>query len=207
MTMTLEIGDLLELSVRQTLLGEQCFNIYQYVCSGLVGDVHLLNFLQEVRDTMIPEQVALQSQDVNVDELRAENLSNGLDFSVLGVDIDGTIAVPSMPSATAAAFKLEVATRETRPGSKRLCGLSEDDVTGNLWAPAAPDLTAYLAQLESWIVAEGDDPPDNATFIMQIIGRDPITKQYDLDRRQHVSNVSVRGTVTTQTSRRAGRGI
>lgn len=205
--MPVAVPDSIELSVCSELFGENVCNIFQFVVNSVNGIVTLFEFLETYRDLILPVQSALQSSALEVVELKSVNLTNELDFATLGVSNFGDILTASVSSAVAAAIKLNVDTRETRPGGKRLAGIPVADVSTNIYTPNAVDMDNYLSALSTAIIVSGALPGASATFIPQIIGRDPITHKYDLSRRQPISTATVRNTVTTQVSRGAGRGV
>ncbi len=205
-SMAISIGDLIRFTVFQTLYSENIQNIWYYEVNNMNGVAGLSNLVTAFIDDLISDWTPVVTEDVIFDRLLAENLTNGLDFEDVGLDFTGDLALVAANSATAVSMKLNVSTRETRPGGKRISGIPEDRISGN----------TFIKTVEAWNVFEAgvglgiswvDSPPDNSIFAApMVIGTDPITKKLDLERFQRINNGDVRSTVTTQASRRAGHG-
>lgn len=202
--MTLENGDIVSITVEQSLLAEDVLNVFYYVWDVLEEGVIILDLLIEFRDFVWGFVRAGQNPEVVTNNFVGRNLTNGIDIETLN---DGTIGTDVTggdvsPSSLAAGYALNVGTLLTRPGSKRFAGTSEQRVDDNDYdaggVVSSQIETAIAATLDvsGPAVGEGD-------MIPNIVGRDEFGA-LDLNRKQPVLTVAVAPTIRTQVSRRQG---
>lgn len=208
--MALLAGDIVQLSMNGTLFGETCSNVFFYECLQNAGVATLGHvcalFGIDIGDTWLP----LVSEDYDLVDIRADNLTNLLDFYVYGITGSGGTISPSASSAVAGSLALQVETRLTRPGSKRMAGIPEVDIAANIWTPDGTDIGVLLTALSAELDLNDLGSPVDCQLQPVIVGRFPIEHEdagkIDVSRFQPVVSADFRSLITTQTSRRAGRG-
>ena len=200
--MTLALGDFIQIIDTQLYLDQIMVNVYHYEVTkadALVGEQAVLDAWAADR---LPGIALVQDSNLMHTELRIDNLTDGIHFAVINPNLPGDVAAPGMPSATSMGWRFNVTTKTTRPGGKRIGGLTDVSVLGNDLVLDAPQRaffeTAFFATLSvSAIPGETEIDP-------VIIGRD-ILGALDLNRTQRTFSGSVASEVTTQASRRANK--
>lgn len=209
--MALLANDIVQVSMNGTLFGETISNIFYYECIANVGDATLGHVCALFGIEMVLPWLPLVSEDYEVIDIRGDNITNELDFYVHGVTGNGGTLSPSASSAVAGSLSLQVETRLTRPGSKRMGGIPEVDITDNRWFPDATDEAALIVAIVADLDLLDLGTPVDCQLRPVVVGRFPITHQdagqLDVSRFQQVVGVTFRHPITTQTSRRPGRGV
>lgn len=136
--------------------------IYRLTFEYSLGSVNLKNVFhynavnaadgldQEIADvfstSLVPSIAAILHETVQIDLITVENLTT---LDPIGTNIPttsaGTIVGQVMPTFTAAPFRLNRATRETRNGQKRIGPMAEENVLANQFTTAYNVLTATVA--------------------------------------------------------------
>lgn len=202
--MVLDDNDVLSITVEQELLGEDLINIFYYVWEAVNFGVTLLDILTDFKDDVWDAIRAGMNPDLSAVNFVGRNLTNGLDIDNLvgpvnGLDITGGDVSPSY---VAAGYSLLVGSLETRPGSKRFAGTSEQRVNDNDYiagGTVSADIETLLAAritVSGLLIGDGDIVP-------YIVGRD-LLGALDLTRIQPVQAAQVSSTIRSQTSRRVG---
>lgn len=209
--MALVSGDIVQLTQNGTLFGETLSNVFYYECINNIGLGTLGHVCAMFGLAVSQPWRELVSEDWDLVDIRGDNVSNGLDFYVHGIQGAGLTLSPSTSSAVAGALSLQVETRLTRPGSKRMGGIPEVYVADNLWSPVIADEDDLTAALIAELDLNDLTTPVDCQLVPVVVGRYPITHQdagqLDITRFQPIVGVNFRSTITTQTSRRPGRGI
>jgi len=207
--MAVNVGDVLQLIDQQTFLGQQLLNVYFYEVAESDPDVTLEMIAQQFELDVIPLVKMMQSEVLMHTSILISNLTNGIDIWEEPVNVAGYDDTNDpLASFYSFGFRLVRSTALTRHGSKRIGGVTEGMVDGNtlasLYVTVVNDLGAQLAEP---LVAEGT----TADFVVNpvIVGRFPSTSStpgaLDLSKINPVASAQfIR--VTTQTTRRAGRG-
>lgn len=208
--MALVEGDIVMITMNGTLFGERCSNVWFYECTDNTGNANLLQVAQEFRALVWQAWIDLTSEDYKRVNVKIDNLTNGLDFADLPVAGDGLVLSPACSSAVAGGFTLSVSTRLTRPGSKRMAGIPEVTVADNLWTPEQADMNILTSAMLNELDLDNLNPAVACMMNPIVVGRFPITHEdagkIDISRFQSITGIHVSATVTTQTSRRPGRG-
>jgi len=208
--MSMSVGDVIQIADVQTFLSQRLLNVYFYEVVSADPDATLENVAQSFELQVATEVAALQSNAVTHSQIQVKNLTNGIDIWEEPASIIGTATTGNnTPSFTALGFRLIRSTAVTRHGSKRIGGLVEEQINGNTIESAQMvTVAAVQAAMASNITAEGT----TADFELRpvIVGRfpqgSPNAGELDLSVINPVSAVQyIR--VTTQTTRRAGRGV
>lgn len=209
--MGLVVGDILSLEDRQLFLGETMVNVYYYQVVSFEANVMLDDIAAEWQAVKMNTIQAVQSGAVEHTRLVLRNLTNGVDIEELPLTGEiGAVGGDAYPSLVALSIRLVRATAVTRHGSKRIGGLPEANFNGNApLAGAVANITAMANALGSTFEKVGTVDED-FELVPVIIGRvhEPAENAGDLDL--DVVNGVTGGSfirVTSQTSRRQGRGI
>lgn len=109
-----------------------------------------------------------------------------------------------LPSFNAAGIRLTVATRETRPGQKRLVGGLEGDSGGQQWLPAYLTIINNIAPKFAEPITLGA-PVATGVLIPYVVSLDPATGS--VQALQEITGWVTNPNVTSQVSRKIGRGI
>lgn len=199
--MTLVDGDIIQINAEQELAGESILNIFYYITSLLVTGVTLLDILIEFRDLVIEAQRELQATELTHTNIHAQNLSNELDEEDLVLGLDGVDSAGEVLSTfTAAGFALLVETKITRNGAKRVAGILEGRVNGQVYIAGEGLDTAYAEALAALIPVTGT-PSGVATMFPIVVGRD-LLGALDLTKFNVVTSAIVKTNITSQTSRK-----
>jgi len=209
--MALSVGDIISLEDRQTFLGETMVNVYYYQVDTLESLVELDDIAAEWQAVVMNTIQAVQSGAVEHVRLVLRNLTNGIDIHELPLTGEaGAIGGDAYPSLVALSIRLVRATAVTRHGSKRIGGLPEANFNGNTPAAGAVANIDAMADAIGGVFEKTGTVDEDFTLLPVIIGRvhEPAANAGELDLS--VVNPVTGGQfirVTSQTSRRAGRGI
>lgn len=213
--MSLAVNDILSVKDFQSYQGQLLMNVYYFRLLAIPTVDSEPNEEQELLaafQTQHSAAIALeQHTSLKHTLLRYDNLTNGIDFAERVVDIDGSISGDAEPSFVAFNYVMRRSTGLTRNGSKRIGGLSENSVVGNL-----PNLTGIRLEALGAAIGRGINAPVMGGTLWAepvIVGRtqaipgDP-SSPYELDLSK--INVVAGATftaVSTQRTRKAGRGV
>lgn len=155
--MAAALGDLLQATVKQTYLGQQVLNVYNFRVTSITGltgnylELFCLFIDGAINDVVAP----IQLNSLVYTEIEARNLSNGLDFHIepltrTGDRTDsGNNAVPSFVSA---GFQLIRESLATRNGYKRYAGLDDGLLVNNSYLIGGTNEAAIESALAlDWI--------------------------------------------------------
>lgn len=191
------VGDIYQLVAKCTYLEQECVNVYHYQLlehGAGVGGSDDLN--QDWSDQILPAVAAVQVDSVNWFELYTVNLNDPADFHLFALDYDGLIAATAdklLPAFVAFGFRYIRSNWESRDGSKRYVGVSQDVVTGNTYVGDTEDMDNIAAQsLENRM--------SNGWVFKPVIARRPIA--YGENPVVYgISDIQFKG-ITTQNSRK-----
>lgn len=200
------LGDVLRLTDRQTLLGQQVLNVYFFRVTSITG---LASNYLEVFCTWFDEHVvdpvtATQHQELAHVELYAENISNGVDIFTFtdGYPKDGLIGAGEvMPPFVSWGIQLIRESRVTRNGYKRIGGVSEGAVSDGVIEASYAGVVATAAE------AMDDDWVDGIiTLAEPIILKRPFVVPLITYEYSSIGD-AVYKAVGTQNTRKFGRGV
>lgn len=207
--MAIAVGDILQITDVQALSLNQLLNVYTYEVMELGSAVEYADIANTFQGTVV-EEVCLQQVNILVHTGTViRNLTNGLDLFEEITSRQGDVNSEAMPNFVALAFRLVRSNLLTRHGQKRIGGIGEVSIAGNIVNPASMvSVIAMAAAIGSDLTVDSGGDED---FVLRpvIVGRfpegSPSAGQYDLSKVNPVAQCSfIR--VTTQTTRRAGRG-
>lgn len=199
------LGDVIQMLFEQEYLGQVIRNVFGYVVSVAdetatmdeIADQAILDIGNIYLNVQVPEVSAVQ---ITVNNLDDETEFIEKDWTGVGGNAP---AGPALPSYVAGGFKLLRADTDTRNGSKRITGIGEDTVEDNNWTTfESAGVIAVEEAFENALLVS----PGTMELLPVIIGRDPITGQPDTGRISPVSEAQAQAFITTQNSRKVGRG-
>lgn len=127
------------------------------------------------------------------------------DFAVPAAEQPGTRSTPAgdrAPTFLAAGLRLNVTSRLTRPGQKRIYGLYESDFTGEALGTTFQALALAIATVQLPLIVLG--APAATLAINPMVARVPAT--LPVVTFQPWTSAQVANFVTTQNTRKPGRG-
>lgn len=208
--MALNIGDIVKVTDVQNFLGQEVLNVYFYEVTAapeVAGDNTpyeqiCASFNADVRIYALP----IQSVQLTHSVTRVDNLTNGLDFAEVAVSVAGQDNGAPLASFYALNFILRRTTKLTRNGSKRLAGITENNVDGNGWSNSYTPLNNYGNAVASPLL-DAAEPTANPFASPVIVGRRLVGEkyEYDLSKINPIASAGVTA-VSTQRSRKVGHG-
>lgn len=205
----MNVGDILQITDVQSYLNQQMLNVYFYRVVSADVDATLEDVAQQFELLVATEVAQVQTVDVSHPQIIVRNLTDGIDIWEEPATIVGVApAAGNLASFYALGFRLVRTNASTRHGAKRIGGVSEESVTGN--SVNAGAMTA-VNDVAAAMAGHVDRTGTTEDFDLEpvIVGRFPTgapnAGELDLATINPVSAVQfIR--VTTQTTRRAGRG-
>jgi len=123
-----------------------------YFTENLDRDDQQLLCAKAFDETILPAMASVQSQNLTYSEIIVDNPTGTLAaVSFVPTTTAGTEVGLNMPSFVAATIKLSRTTKETRNGSKRVGGMTEENVVGNGF------IAGFLTQLQGLADVFADD--------------------------------------------------
>lgn len=210
--MAIEIGTLLEVAVQGVNQSNQVMNVMQYVVSTSVPTITAENVAEawwnHVKDTY--RSVATSYYDglfrqVQVRELNDPTGAFGT-YAVPLTEQGGTRGMGASPQGLppfcAVGVRLNVGTRVTRGGAKRLMGLMEADQENGVLVSSVVDAAQAWADFMIQSMTLGA-PAATMTLLPIICRKDAAGV---VTANQSIQSASVNLNVTTQNTRKYGRG-
>lgn len=211
--MALNTNDLVEIELHMLVYNQTMMNVFQYRFSEFEFGVTLAQILPawwaHVRTVYRAMAYTGYGQVFQKIVGRQLNAPTGelAEYGIPEGEQTGTRANPSpahfMPSFNSIGIRLLVGTRATRPGQKRLPFMAEADVTNGALDSTITALTVTWANLMTSNMALG--APAALTALTPIITRK--TSQGLVTAHQDVTGYLINPQVTSQNSRKIGRGI
>lgn len=211
--MALDNGSLIEIGLTMRQEDQTVMNVWQYKINGSLGPIDAPSLVDAwwgavqgkyracVNNSFGPAFFTAKVTELNVpDGAYAE-------YSIPTGERTGTrneLSEPDWrPSFTAAGVRLTVGSRVTRPGQKRFAFLLDHDSTGNsLYGNIVTLLDALMVQMTQEIVLAA---PSLGTSLKPIVVRKDPTGF--VTAHQPITHFLINPRVTTQNSRKAGRGV
>lgn len=209
--MALAVGNIIQITDVQSFLSQQLLNVYFYRVVSFEAQVTLQDIAQQFETLGMAVVADVQSTSVLHSMAIVKNLSNGIDIFEEPANIPGErTTAENMPSFVALGFRLIRSSGTTRHGSKRIGGIAEEATSGNtIVAGYSTYLTNVTNFMGGHLLRTGTVDED---FDLEpvIVGRIPVGSvgagELNLSVINPVSSAQyIR--VTTQTTRRAGRGV
>lgn len=203
----MQLGDILQVQHIFTGSGQQGRNVFFYEVTDFTGSpVSPFAVLDELSTQWENDLSPVLSTAWTSNEIRVDNLTDGLEFASIPTGWGGTITGDSTPAFYSLGFTLARATKLTRNGAKRLSGAPESQVNGNVQQFTAP----HVALLEDYVAVtrqflDFDGLGNNCTWTQRIIGRTLNAQgvyELDLTKINAITSATLNTRVTTQNSRK-----
>lgn len=199
-------GDVFRITMCAELFGQDVCNVFHYIVAAWTGNVSLEDVIDDFVTTVVTPVKAMQSSSLVYTMISiADAMSPEVYFEKPYTSAGGATSTPSLPSYAAVGFKLVRTDRTTRNGFKRFAGVIEGDVTAN--ALTNPNLSGWTA-IETALAADltvSGSGGGAATLAPAIVRMSPLDP-YQVSEVNLVSSAEVNANVTTQNSRKVGRG-
>jgi len=211
--MAITEGSVLQITVAGEANGQTLMNVWQFLVTGTFSDISggaVANaFWQAVKTNyraLAPTGYTLAFQRVLVEDISEADGAYG-EYAIPTGEQPGTRstgAAEGLPTFNAVGVKLSVATRVTRPGQKRFGYMTEgDSVSGTVATALVTVVDTLMANVVGTLTL--GSPALGMDLLCVVVRRDPLTGL--ADTYQEVVGWSVNPSVTSQVSRKAGRGI
>lgn len=208
--MPIGVSSIIQYKHFQRLIGQDVLNVQYYIITAMetIAD-DLSDYVQPMfnlwTNTLRPHQ------STGLSHVRGELYEvNGLDFGVYApaTPVAGQETGAALPTFTAVKVQQVRETRATRHGWKRFAGLTEAQVSGNAIDPTWMDEWINVGQVlfNGLTTLDSAEFPTTRSITFQPIiwgGNDPA---FPLGRYSAISSVVVSSQVTSQVSRKQGRG-
>lgn len=200
--MALAVGDIVQIIDKQVLATEDIMNVYFYEVTDIGTGMTLQDMTDGFEYLLINEMASQQSTDLTHTEVTGFNLTNGLDIASTVTGISGGAGGSGLATnLLAIGIKLNRSTALTRNGSKRIGGVTEADVTGNILAVG---VQAFWQGVADRMAIEYDVMPDGLATVGHaipvIVGR--TAGALDLAKINPILSATLNTRLTTQVSRK-----
>lgn len=208
------VSNLIKVTLRYTFQNQQCQTTQHYrfgnevtesITAAHVGEAWW-NDVKAAWRAMIINDWSFQFTSVLVEELAVGGQFG--EYAIPAGERQGTRALGSLggwlPSFNAVGVRLVVASRATRPGQKRFPGLSEGDNDGGLVAAGFVTLVDAVAAKYSGQLTLG--APALAEALIPVVARYAAGNPVPIVTQDVVGH-SVSNLITSQVSRKSGRGV
>lgn len=202
-----QVGDILRATHFYTYLGQECLNVFFYEVDTLTDPgANPFAWSEAYAEDFRTQVMAIQSTGVILNRINWENLTNGVEIAEFSTNKQGARSGDQLPSSVAFGFILRRSTGVTRNGYKRFVGVHDGAVNGNI---VSMDAT-QRANAEEWLQTgflglDYDGGGNNVQLTPVIIGRTKNGQgvyEIDLSKKNYVADAQLRGTVSTQNSRK-----
>jgi len=204
--MTIAQNDVVQLTVHQSYGGSNLVNCFTYQNLNVLASTaeELAEaFWNYVKD----DWMDAVSSDLKFSRVELTSYGEDQDVATFTIPVGETEgnrgSILSAPDFVAASVRLDRASRVTRPGFKRFCGVAEEDYEfpGSLTSGGIAVWSPFVALLDDQI----DFGPLNADSIKPVIYSPPNSRHEGIIV-QAVTAAVLMPRVTTQNSRKLGRG-
>lgn len=196
------IGDVVELTLHGTVLGQTNLNVFAYEQTAGVGSDGAGGLAAAFEDTIIPAMQAVVTENTGYQSISWVSLNGTFQEGNLALATTiGSRPAPSLPPYAAWAFRLLRTTSESRGGYKRVAGISETDQDNGVYAGTIiTQLNALATAFALQLTTTGGNEwtPVIASFILNGVPRTtPVFNPISGAIYQRIS---------TQNSRKFGHG-
>ena len=199
------VDDVITVKLHQFYLSQEVVNklTYNIVDFGVSADIDTL--LDILETALIDFFLPLQVTTLLHYSQRIDNLTDTVSFAQKISGFYGTALGESVASFVAAAFKKNVGSKVTRPGSMRMAGISENAMDGNDWDPGSTE-KANLQTALGANISNGLSAPNNIV-IEPIIARLVTPGPPATFIKNSVTSVQAKIQLTSQVSRKEFVGV
>lgn len=211
--MAIGTGSHIDVTLKAAIGNSAMLTVFSYNVLELVGTPTAVNYGEawwnHVKTTTRALQLSAFGDIFSSVVVRELNNPSGElgEFDIPTGERAGTRSAPAqsngMPLFVAAGARLTVATRLTRPGQKRMYGLAEEDnVTGAMQSAYKALFTSWLNVITSPMTLGA--PAAGVVLAPAVFKRDP---SGTVVAAQVVTGYVINNNLTSQTTRKFGRGI
>lgn len=203
--MAIGLGDVLEIRMTSSCLGQGVLNVWHYFVQSLVGDPPIYaDFIQEFVENVILPLAEIQNEGYRWLGSTTLNLNGDPDIWQETYSIAGQGTSQALPPFFAASFRYNRETTITRNGYKRISGMGEGSITDGSWTFDPTALALVIQGMEEVITITSGGA--SCSFQPCILGRNP-DGSYDFTRIGTAQNVVLQPNPTTQNTRKIGVGM
>lgn len=197
-------GDIIRAVLCGTVFTEQFCNVWFFVVDTLTGsEMSLVTVAGSLEDAIIEPLLDAQTVNTVWNRIQVDNVTNGIDFVDVGINRPGTIsASEGLPSFASFQVKMGRGSKITRNGYKRFPGLAEVSTVGQQLTTVAQTTLQVIANTWDEITVPG---AEGGLIKPVIMGRNSDGTP-DLTRWQIPASFDLLPNITTQNTRKAGRG-
>ena len=211
--MTYPNGVPTEITMVMSHIGQQVLNVWQYTSGNVAVGVEAVHIAEAWWNHVKATYRALAITGLSpspFQSVRIRELNNPVgayaEFSVPSGEQAGTRTPPTqaqlLPPYTAAAVRLAVGTRTTRPGQKRLPFLCEEDnASGNLQSAFNALVVSFMNNMDGIITLGA--PAATATLTPIVVSKDTAG---NVTASQAWTTYVISPYISTQNTRKIGRG-
>lgn len=215
------LGDAFVLEDRQRTLSQEILNVftYRYSTTFTTSTSYSERLAVRWQEQILPLLTAIQTEDVEHTGIKVYNLFDPTDFYETSISVSGDIPIgtsQALPPANAVAYRLATGTRAIKDGQKRFVGLPEEQQQNGVIEGAAyiTDCNDLSDGLSAW-VRDGLiilDPVFEPIVVKRVKTGTGEAATYRMPKNasefnySRVANAILNLLVSTQTSRKIGRG-
>lgn len=198
------IGDVIQVTSYKRVFDQDVVNIYHYLISAWSGAVSLPALLESWNVSEYGALATMQQNTLCYTKQEWLNLTTGVETAeniVVGTRCGLLSTGETMPTHDAIGFRLNRASNLTRHGYKRIGGIGEGmslNGVANLTGAGLTDALAFLGDEKTF-------GTNDMIWSPVIVGR-TLAGLPDLTRVNPVASVSMQSRITTQLTRKHGRG-
>lgn len=211
--MALSVGDILEVSLEGANQLQAVYNVWQYRVTTLTGAPLASDWGQAWWDEVKTNMRAIMVNTPNFfwNTVKVRDITDPLgiygEYIIPAGEKSGTRSSAGLteptPSFLGMGVRLSVATRATRPGQKRFSFLMEEDVQGQvLTAPYVALVNTLMTQMTADLTLAAPAASCVLTPVVVSKGATGLAVA-----EQDIVGFGLKGVVTSQVSRKLGRGI
>lgn len=206
-------GEIIKITDRQTLFGQEVLNVYWYQIATDLGGATAAEIAEQWWGSLGEEIRAVQHTSLNHIDVTVESIDGSRDFgtfTIPGGGENGAIGTGDcMPPFTTWSFTLIPENRLVRPGGKRIAGVPELEVASG--GVVGSSITPTLIELAEEMARQLNYLSTLDALIPVVVGfphpASPTGRPARLDRVEiRVASVQVSPYVSTQNTRKYGRG-
>jgi len=209
------LGEFIQIVIQMRWLGQRVANVWTYRVMGLNAPTDAVSmgfgYWEAIRvayRAIAPSFLTDAFQSIRVRSLSNPDGAVG-EYAIPAAEQSGTRSVAgegsqSMPPFAACGVRLAVATRTTRPGQKRIPFLTEGDQAAGVIQPAFLGLVNTLLNIQEGEVTITPEA-GNQVLLRSVIAR--LDASWGVTANQNTAGFLVSSIVTTQNTRKIGRGV
>lgn len=208
--MALAVNDIVQITDVQSFLDQVMLNVYFYRIVSLETLADYSDVAEAFDNIVRGVVTTIQALGVNHPRILVQNLTNGVDIHEQVDARTGENGGDGLASFYALGFRLVRTDATTRHGSKRIGGIPEAFVVGNALQSTGPTLANNIAAAMAADIVRSGTVDHDLVAEPVIVGRFPEGHAQEGQLNLAVINPVQAAQfirVTTQTTRRAGRGV